>query len=229
VDVTTFSRSAAIWPNCSAPGWLASLPASLSSGCRTSRSYATPDLAAAREAWLAEAGEGTKERQRREKTDFLTYVNGAGEVADFHSLRHTYISTLVNSGVSVKVAQELARHSTPTLTIGRYAHARLHDIRGAIENLPAVAAGAAEKTALRATGTDNHTASCAQRQAQQLGHGNVRNGAEACEPAPSAGVLKIDARKQPKFSKMQKMRHLATICKALLECAESLPGGYPNG
>jgi integrase/recombinase XerD len=41
-------------------------------------------------------------------------------VADFHSLRGLYITTLIMSGVDPKTAQELARHSTPTLTIGRY-------------------------------------------------------------------------------------------------------------
>lgn len=54
-------------------------------------------------------------------------------VADFHALRHTFISGLVASGASVKVAQTLARHSTPTLTIGRYAHAEGSDLREALE------------------------------------------------------------------------------------------------
>jgi hypothetical protein len=48
-------------------------------------------------------------------------------VVDFHALRHTYISRVVASGANIKVAQELARHSTPTLTLGRYAHVRLLD------------------------------------------------------------------------------------------------------
>ena len=34
-------------------------------------------------------------------------------IADFHALRHTYASRLVRHGVSVKVAQDLARHSDP--------------------------------------------------------------------------------------------------------------------
>ncbi len=57
-------------------------------------------------------------------------------VADFHALRAAYVSNLVASGASVKVCQTLARHSTPSLTIGVYAKASLHDIRGAVENLP---------------------------------------------------------------------------------------------
>jgi len=48
-------------------------------------------------------------------------------VVDFHALRHTYISRLVASGANIKVAQELARHSTPTLTPGRCAHVQRVD------------------------------------------------------------------------------------------------------
>ena len=71
--------------------------------------------------------------------------NAAGEVVDFHSTRHTYISGIVAGGASVKTAQELARHSSPALTIGRYSHARLHDLQGpwtpcrAISLLPSTA------------------------------------------------------------------------------------------
>ena len=36
-----------------------------------------------------------------------------------HAARHTYVSRVVESGASVKTCQELARHSDPTLTIGR--------------------------------------------------------------------------------------------------------------
>ncbi len=75
-------------------------------------------------------------------------------MADSHSLRHTYITRLVESGASVKVAQELARHATPTLTIGRYAHARLHDLTAALDGLSATD-GNREAAALQATGTDD--------------------------------------------------------------------------
>ena len=93
------------------------------------------DLEAAREAWI-NAARG-QEREAREKSDFLRYINSAGEVFDFHAFRHTFVSAVVNGGASVKVAQELARHSTPALTIGRYSHARLGDLTGALESLPA--------------------------------------------------------------------------------------------
>lgn len=40
----------------------------------------------------------------------------------FHSLRHSF-TTLLAAVAPVRVTQELSRHSTPVLTIGRYAHA----------------------------------------------------------------------------------------------------------
>jgi len=71
----------------------------------------------------------------------------------FHALRHTYISRLVASGANIKVAQELARHSTPTLTLGRYAHVQLVDQTRALDALPAIEAPRANVATLAATGT----------------------------------------------------------------------------
>jgi integrase len=94
------------------------------------------DLARARAAWIAEAGDDTAERAEREKSDFLCYRNVAGEIADFHATRHTFVSALAASGAPVKTVQELARHSTPTLTFGVYAHARPADVSSALAALP---------------------------------------------------------------------------------------------
>ena len=66
----------------------------------------------------------------------IPYVDDAGRYADFHSLRHSYISNLARSGVHPKVAQSLARHSTITLTMDRYTHTRLEDQVEALERLP---------------------------------------------------------------------------------------------
>lgn len=60
-------------------------------------------------------------------------------VADFHSLRGVYISDLIASGASVKAVQVLARHSTPTLTIGIYAKARPDNLTSAVVALPDLA------------------------------------------------------------------------------------------
>ena len=77
-------------------------------------------------------------------------------VVDFHALRGTYITHLVNSGASVKTCQTLARHSTPVLTIGVYAKTSLHDLTGAVEALPDLTPSepASERGYMQATGTD---------------------------------------------------------------------------
>ena len=62
----------------------------------------------------------------------------AGHIADFHSLRHTSVSMLIRSRVNIKVTQELARHSTPTLTMDRYAHVGLEDQTTALSALPSL-------------------------------------------------------------------------------------------
>src|SRR5262249_5661901 len=58
----------------------------------------------------------------------IPYRDEDGRVADFHSLRHAYITLLERSGVSPKLAQELARHSDIRLTMNVYTHAGLYDL-----------------------------------------------------------------------------------------------------
>jgi integrase len=113
------------------------------------------DLLAARTTWINEAGSDTEKKQR-EQSSFLKPRNATGRVADFHSLRHTYICMLGRSGANLKETQELARHSDPRLTIGRYTHAALHDLAGAVDNLPSLLPplSAIGTEQLRATGTD---------------------------------------------------------------------------
>jgi integrase len=55
--------------------------------------------------------------------------------ADFHSLRHSYLTLGGRAGIDLRTLQELAGHSTPALT-ARYSHRRLHDLAGAVEKLP---------------------------------------------------------------------------------------------
>jgi hypothetical protein len=43
---------------------------------------------------------------------------------------------VADSGPGIKTCQTLARHSTPSLTIGRYAKTTPRDIKGAVESLP---------------------------------------------------------------------------------------------
>src|SRR5262245_17183884 len=83
----------------------------------------------------------------------IPYETASG-VADFHALRAAYVTNLVASGASVKTCQTLARHSTPSLTIGVYAKASLHDIKGAVENLPDLSPRGPASEPLAMTGTD---------------------------------------------------------------------------
>ncbi len=83
----------------------------------------------------------------------IKYETASG-VADFHALRAAYVTHLVASGASVKTCQTLARHSTPSLTIGLYAKVSLHDIKGAVENLPDLTPRESSPEPLAMTGTD---------------------------------------------------------------------------
>jgi len=79
-------------------------------------------------------------------------------VADFHALRHTYVSRLERSSANTKVTQELARHSTPTLTLGRYAHIELLDQKKVLDALPSLEHAPIRQDAARATSTEHATA-----------------------------------------------------------------------
>jgi site-specific recombinase XerD len=109
------------------------------------------DLAAARKKWLSGFQEGPQ-RDQAERSDFLTYQDDAGRFADFHSLRHSFITMIGKTGVTPKEHQDLARHSTYALT-GRYTHSRLYDLAAAVNALPNMLPKSPEED-LAATGTD---------------------------------------------------------------------------
>jgi hypothetical protein len=113
------------------------------------------DLEVARTAWVNEAASGI-EREGRDQSDFLIYRDSEGRVADFHSLRHRFVSELVRAGVAPKDAKELARHSTITLTMDRYAHVGIRDTAAAVARLtvPNGNRDVDEPASLRMTGTD---------------------------------------------------------------------------
>src|SRR5262249_31408643 len=50
-------------------------------------------------------------------------------------LRHTFVSMMDRAGVSPKAAQDLARHSDPSLTLGRYTHTSLQTLGEAVNRL----------------------------------------------------------------------------------------------
>jgi len=82
-----------------------------------------------------------------------------GRVADFHALRHSFITGLAVAGVPPQIAQRLARHSDVRLTLGVYSHLGLVDLAGALAKLPDLAPGEAARAA---TGTEGgHPDLCA--------------------------------------------------------------------
>ncbi|HBT75695.1 MAG TPA: hypothetical protein DEB39_01945, partial [Planctomycetaceae bacterium] len=95
------------------------------------------DLDSARRFWIAETDD-PEERRRREESEFLVYENKAGLFADFHGLRHTFISNLGKAGVAPKTAQILARHSDLSLTMNIYTHVDQQEQAAAINSLPRV-------------------------------------------------------------------------------------------
>ncbi|MHC4867775.1 MAG: tyrosine-type recombinase/integrase [Planctomycetota bacterium] len=100
--------------------------------------------------WRSERNEPPEARvfpkfNRRKAADMLKidleaaqipYKDAAGRYADFHALRHSFISSLDHPDISVKVAQSLARHSSVTLTLDTYTHPKLYSERAALEKLP---------------------------------------------------------------------------------------------
>ena len=79
-----------------------------------------------------------------------------GQFADFHSLRHSFISRVVRSGVNPRLAQSLARHSTITLTMNRYAHVEHGERKAAVAGLSVPGCKQdANRTASSANGLEN--------------------------------------------------------------------------
>jgi len=95
--------------------------------------------------------------QRDLKAAGIPYMDDNGLFADFHALRHTFITNMVKAGVNPKTAQSLARHSTIDFTMNVYTSLAVHDQASALASLPSVPQlGSPDSTAgaLRATGTD---------------------------------------------------------------------------
>jgi hypothetical protein len=68
------------------------------------------DLMAARDKWLDDE-KNEKRKAEMLESDFLCYCNHEGLFADFHNMRHLFITNLERAGILPKMAQVLARHS----------------------------------------------------------------------------------------------------------------------
>ncbi len=191
------------------------------------------DLQAARKAWIAKAS-NEREQAQRKRSQFLRYEDADCRIADFHALRHTYISGIVAGGASVKTAQTLARHSDPRLTIGRYSHTELHDLQGAVDNLPDFTSDTSTPAVMQATGTDPQTAEqSAASGAAHLQHfvrETVQNGAGGCDRETEKASAVGDSDTRPK------VLPLTTLCDAVQGDAEAegtglepaIPYGTPH-
>jgi integrase len=59
-------------------------------------------------------------------------IPGEGKI-DFHSLRVTFCTLLDDQGASAKTTQELARHSTPVITMNTYVRTSVNRLRNAVD------------------------------------------------------------------------------------------------
>lgn len=66
----------------------------------------------------------------------VPYRNESGEYVDWHSLRHTFLTSLDRAGAGVKELQGLGRHSDPSLTLGVYVHSSRKREARAVSLLP---------------------------------------------------------------------------------------------
>ena len=102
-------------------------------------SHVVPSL----RSWLASkpVGRSLWPPERNTALMVRTDLKAAGiapEAFDFHCLRHSYVSAIVQCGGSVKDSMELARHHDADLTFNRYAHTRLADLSQVVDRLPSL-------------------------------------------------------------------------------------------
>jgi len=87
----------------------------------------------------------------------IEYQDQTGRFADFHSLRHSFITNICKTGASIKEHQNLARHSKADLTLGVYTHLSISDERRAVEKMPSFIEPQIQHNQAKSakTGTDN--------------------------------------------------------------------------
>jgi integrase len=145
------------------------------------------DLRRARARWVRDTFCPAERRKRRD-SDFLGVLDADGRVADFHALRATYITALVKGGASVKVAQQLARHSDPKLTLNVYTSLGIHDLSGALDALPDIGSSPTQSEPMRAVGTYDHAPnadSSARPKSRQLARSTERYSARGRVEQPT--------------------------------------------
>ena len=97
--------------------------------------------------WVA--GKDAGELLRRDAARVGIVIGRSGReangnrVLDFHSFRHSYVSSLDRAGLSEGLARKLARASSRAI-LERYTHREFGELAAAVESLPAIAMPAAE-------------------------------------------------------------------------------------
>jgi len=85
----------------------------------------------------------------------IAYIDDQGRRADFHAMRHTYITNLNRAGVAPRMAMQLARHSDIRLTMKTYTNLSMTDLTAAIGDMSIPTQTSEEHQ--RATGTADAT------------------------------------------------------------------------
>ncbi len=138
------------------------------------------DLEDARDVWL-NTFTNPQERIERTESDFLRPINSEGERIDFHALRHTTATWLIQSGADIKTVQTIMRHSDIKLTIDRYGHLFPGAEADAVSRLRSAFTNQID---LRKTGTSD-----LQHLLQQSGRVFVRNIANQCDDERGGSTL----------------------------------------
>lgn len=111
--------------------------------------YLVPDMAATYERDTSAVA--ARIRRVFEQAGFKTraevdgYKNRVAKIG-FHSLRHTFVSLLGNSGASLALVQSLVGHANPMMT-EHYFHAQTAALANAVGRLPSISFGTAEANA----------------------------------------------------------------------------------
>ena len=143
----------------------------------------------------------------------IPYQDEDGHYADFHALRHTFITNLAMGGTAPKVTMDLARHTDVNLTMQRYAHTLLEDRAKAIQVLPDLSADQGP-AALRATGTEDAESINSVENGMSLPECLPKSLAEGVNPVASVGSASHSAAGQRDRGKALKNRDFAAVGSA---------------
>jgi hypothetical protein len=92
------------------------------------------DLAVARQRWIDEAV-NPKDREQRQRSDFMAVVNHEKERAVFYSMRHGHGTALADAGVAEKDIAASMHHASRTTT-ARYLHTGRKAVVTAVASVP---------------------------------------------------------------------------------------------